>query len=403
MIVYSIDNPENRKISEDWRYKNTILVDSKSVPRDLHVDFGFMMDKYGFSLSGLEIDQFYVHYFIWNKFYSSNEPLCFIVENLKQLNFPISDVLNAATTLFENNNEWDIYFPFDPEEESEGNFEFGHGLGYRWGAEGYFLKRSAAEKLLQIDTIRQSVDEEMISLSSEGQFEISYGKTEFFTLIRHPESVLSRNEAKKKAIFNVNVWTELEKSKARELLRLISNLASQSNIDITLSYGSLLGQIRHGGIMPWDDDIDLAINKTLWGKLTSVLNTVKALGFDIFYWGDYNFPYCKVWLSQNENIPGFKYSFPFVDIWFYADKSEEIVFDDGKKYPKTAFYPLQNTMFEGSAFKMPFKSMQYLDKTYADWRTKIQIYPWSHKLEKNYFLPLCTSITVDDQGCIIHH
>ncbi len=89
MIVYLIDNPENRKAYEDRHYKDIVLIDSKSVPRDLHVDFGFMMHKYGFSLSDPEIDQFYAHYFIWNKFYSSKEPLCFIVENLKQLNFPI--------------------------------------------------------------------------------------------------------------------------------------------------------------------------------------------------------------------------------------------------------------------------------------------------------------------------
>lgn len=401
MVVYSIDNPENRKICEDRHYNDTVLVDSESVPRDLNVDFEFMMNKYKFSLSGPEIDQFYAHYFIWSQFYNSNEPLCFVIEDLKQLNFHLSDVVDTATTLFQNDNEWDIYFPFDPEEGNKEIFELGYILGYRWGAEGYFLKRSAAEKLLQINTIRRNVDEEMITMSSQGQFEISYGKTKFFTLIRNSASMLSRNEAKKKAIFNASAWTKPEKEKAGNLLRLISNLASQSDIDIMLSYGSLLGQIRHGGIMSWDDDMDLAVNKASWTKLSAALKTVSELGFDIFQWTTPQFSYYKVWLSQDENINGYKYSFPFVDIWFYEDESEEIVFDDGKKYPRTEFYPLQHTIFEGSAFKMPFKPMQYLDKTYTDWRTKIQIYPWSHKFERNYFLPLCTSIAVDDEGRMI--
>jgi len=401
MVVYSFDSPENRKTCEDQYYKGIVLVDSKNVPRDLNIDFTFMMDKYGFSLSGPEIDQFYAHYFTWSQFYNSNEPLCFVVEDLKQLNFQLSDVVDTATTLFQNDNEWDIYFPCDPEEESKGSFELGYILGYRWGAEGYFLKRSAAEKILQINTIKRSVDEEMITMSSQGQFEISYGKTDFFTLIRNSVSMLSRNEAKKKAIFDASAWTAPEKGKAGNLLRLISNLASQSGIDMMLSYGSLLGQIRHGGIMPWDDDMDLAVNKASWTKLSAALKNISELGFDIFQWTTPPFSYYKVWLSQDENITGYKYSFPFVDIWFYEDESEEIVFDDGKKYPRTEFYPLQETTFEGSVFKMPFKPMQYLDKTYTDWRTKIQIYPWSHKLEKNYFLPLCTSIAVDEEGRMI--
>lgn len=398
MIIYTIDNLENKKTSEGWHYKDIVLFESKGIPRNLCVDFKFMIDKYGFSLSDSEIDQFHIHYFMWSQFYDSNESLCFIVENLKQLNFHISDVLNSATTLFQNNSEWDIYFPFDPEEENNGNFEFGYILGYRWGAEGYFLKRSAAKKLLDLNSIGQSVDEEIIRLSAEGQFEISYGKAEFFTLIRNSVCILSRNKIKKTSIFNINVWTELEKSKVKEILAIISSLASLFNIDIVLSYGSLLGQIRHGGIMSWDDDIDLAVNKKSWSKLSTALMTVNELKFDIFQWGKLRIPYVKVWLSQSETIPGFRYSFPFVDIWFYEDESKEIVFDDGKKYLGTEFYPFQNTTFEGSIFKMPFKPIQFLDKTYPDWKNKIQIYPWSHKFEKNYFLPLSTSISVDEQG-----
>ena len=44
-----------------------------------------------------------------------------------------------------------------------------------------------------------------------------------------------------------------------EILKVINLLATKHKISYHLSYGSLLGAIRHGGPIPWDTDTDIAV------------------------------------------------------------------------------------------------------------------------------------------------
>ena len=56
-----------------------------------------------------------------------------------------------------------------------------------------------------------------------------------------------------------------------ELLRFIDNVCKKHGIDYWLDYGTLLGAVRHGGFIPWDDDVDLSIMRKDYEKLIKVL------------------------------------------------------------------------------------------------------------------------------------
>ena len=56
-----------------------------------------------------------------------------------------------------------------------------------------------------------------------------------------------------------------------ELLIFIDKICTKHDIDYWLGFGTLLGAVRHGGFIPWDDDIDLVLLRKDYNKLIEVL------------------------------------------------------------------------------------------------------------------------------------
>lgn len=69
-----------------------------------------------------------------------------------------------------------------------------------------------------------------------------------------------------------------------ELMYVIDLVFSKFDIEYSLTFGSLLGALRHGGLIPWDDDIDVMTihpdDKKLWTE--EVLNEFNKYGYNCF-------------------------------------------------------------------------------------------------------------------------
>lgn len=57
-----------------------------------------------------------------------------------------------------------------------------------------------------------------------------------------------------------------------EMLKYIDSICKEHNIQYWLSSGTCLGAIRHGGFIPWDDDLDIEMLWTDYKKFIKIVN-----------------------------------------------------------------------------------------------------------------------------------
>ena len=88
-------------------------------------------------------------------------------------------------------------------------------------------------------------------------------------------------------------------AKSIEMYRKIAAVLDRHNIAYTLGYGSLLGQIRHSGYIPWDDDIDLFIMSSDYGR--AILHLRRELPGDLLLHNRRNDPvYWVTWVKVRD-------------------------------------------------------------------------------------------------------
>ena len=56
-----------------------------------------------------------------------------------------------------------------------------------------------------------------------------------------------------------------------EFLKFIDNVCMKHDLEWMIDYGTFLGAIRHGGFLPWDDDLDAGMMRKDYNKLIDIL------------------------------------------------------------------------------------------------------------------------------------
>ncbi len=312
----------------------------------------------------------------------------------------------------------DIYFPYDlPKRNLEqtnlkkallnknscekGNMD-PYFLGYKWGNSIYFLSKKGAEKLLTINPIKDRLDNEFVNLSLNGRLNAYYEDVPWLTF---EQIDWGEWPARIKCIWDtlikISPWTMDRKRKVKKLLSIISDIAYQLKIELVLQGGTHLGYIQHGGIMPWDDDVDLGIEEKDVSAFFEKLQQEQDVSFDEFVEHRSQKNYYKIWGCEGEEISGYKYTFPFIDLWVYKRQGADLVFANGIICPNSALYEFKKIIFEDSLFYIRANSIEVLDSRYTSWKDKIIVYAWGHRLEQPYFPRVSLPIQTDDEGRMI--
>ena len=66
-----------------------------------------------------------------------------------------------------------------------------------------------------------------------------------------------------------------------EVLKEIDRVCRKHNIQYFADWGTLLGTVRHGGFIPWDDDLDIVMKREDYIKFMTVARFDMAEGFDV--------------------------------------------------------------------------------------------------------------------------
>ena len=93
---------------------------------------------------------------------------------------------------------------------------------------------------------------------------------------------------------------ELEELKSIQLdiVEAFHNFCAENNIKYSLACGSLLGAIRHDGYIPWDDDIDVYLERDDYNKLLNLFPEVYKDTYKLIHLknsNSWNMPYAKLY------------------------------------------------------------------------------------------------------------
>jgi phosphorylcholine metabolism protein LicD len=149
----------------------------------------------------------------------------------------------------------------------------------------------------------------------------------------------------------------------------LHNILVDNNIIYFASGGSLLGAVRHKGIIQWDDDVDLEISSKDVPLILKLKDTFKKLGYKVVKHsesGDTD------WIKINsiKKVDGKISSIDLFPIYIEKDRTHfESEFTSGiwpNAYHKLKdLFPLKQLKFGSGVIICPNNPLPYLDRTYG--------------------------------------
>lgn len=142
----------------------------------------------------------------------------------------------------------------------------------------------------EFQKLSKKIDDTLLLLKTE------HTKTEMLLWSIYKNSDESIVDAKKRFFYNLEKQNkDIEKCQKNGIILLynLDAICKQYNINYWISFGTLLGAVRHKGFIPWDDDIDIGMLREDIEKLKQVLKDNKDFYVDEFFCIEHKAPFMQ--------------------------------------------------------------------------------------------------------------
>ena len=193
-----------------------------------------------------------------------------------------------------------------------------------------------------------------------------------------------------------SVWSVEDKREMRVFLTKSQEIMRNNQIDMVAMYDTLLGLVRHQGVIPWNDGLSFVVDKNRKDLLFSLRDKFAVAGIGLTAFSPH---VTKMYPLNKPLIPGRNWSWPFIDIRYYTKKGNKITvpqgginvctslwchwFPSADEFSADDFFPLRTNLFEGVPLNIPNKVDDILNSFYGrDWEVSCQSSTYNHHQEK---------------------
>lgn len=163
-----------------------------------------------------------------------------------------------------------------------------------------------------------------------------------------------------------------------DLLLVSQKALTKEGVDTWLSGGTLLGFVRHGSIIPWDDDADIHCDEKHIERLFSdeFADTMRKYDLEVFLVRGFDADTATKEAAA-VRLRRVGTTIPSLDIFFTERKDGRVrkidtwngsarTYPKNENWPEDVIYPLQRQVIDGMELQLPNKPKDFLHGQYGD-------------------------------------
>lgn len=187
-----------------------------------------------------------------------------------------------------------------------------------------------------------------------------------------------------------------------KMLKEVDQIFSEAGLTYWAACGTLLGALRHHGMIPWDDDIDLAFFEAELDTLLKLEDRLQEQGLTLVTCRGY-YKICSLegHIPCDENGKPYPWRYPFIDLFPMKQYDDRISYAAQRLFEafgEKDWYEvgeLKRVPFGSRSILIPFGAKDYLERIYGLDVWDVAYVKWDHANERELEMVKVELVTFD--------